>query len=105
MGEIWRRAFFKLSYVWLSSRVSPPTEFHTDHSVTNRRKRGLDGEPRLEYLKCLICVSSKKAGDPCTSSLSFRVPSLEAACSCPRLFTAGGIHRGKEGKKPKVFEQ
>lgn len=66
---------------------------------------GLDGQPRLEFLKWLICFSSEKAGDPCSSSLSFKVLSLEAACSCPRLFTAGGIHTGRRGTKPSVFEQ
>lgn len=49
-----------------------------------------DGQPRLEYLKCLMCFSSEKAGDPCSSSLSFRVVCLAAVCSSPHLFTAGG---------------
>lgn len=66
---------------------------------------GLDGQPRLEYLKRLICVSSEKAGDPCSSSLSFKVLSLEAARSCPRLFAAWGIHTGRRGTKSSVFEQ
>lgn len=66
---------------------------------------GLDGQPRLEYLKCLMCVSSEKAGDPCSGSLSFKVLSLEAACSCPHLFTAGGIHAARRGTKLSMFEQ
>lgn len=66
---------------------------------------GLDRQPRQEYLKCLICFFGEKAGDPCSSSLSFKVQSLEAACSCPRLFTAGAIHTGRGGTKPSVFEQ
>lgn len=66
---------------------------------------GIDGQARLVYLKCLICVSSKSAGDPCSSSLSFSVPSLEAAGSCLCLFTAGGIHTERRGTKPSVFEQ
>lgn len=65
----------------------------------------LDGQPRPEYLKCLMCFSSKKAGDPCSCSLSFTLLSLLAACSCPRLFTVGNIHKGRRGTKQSVFEQ
>lgn len=65
----------------------------------------LDGQPRREYLKCLMCVSSEKPGDLCSGSLSFKVLSLEAACSCSHLFAAGGIHAGRRGPKPSMFEQ
>lgn len=68
-------------------------------------RSGLDGQPRQEYLKCVMRVSSEEAGDPCSSSLSFKVLSLEAACSCPRLFAAGGVRRGRRASKPCVFEQ
>lgn len=98
--------FVVFSYVWCDS----PVECHrclnfTLITLSLMGTSSLDRQPRLEYLKCLICVSSEKAGDPCSSSLSFRVLSLEAACSCPRLFTAGGIHTGRRGAKPSVFEQ
>lgn len=101
-GEIWQCAF-----LWLFSHESP-AECHRRLNVTLitlslMGMSGLDGQPRLEYLKCLICVSSEEAGDPCSSSLSFRVLSLEAACSCPRLLTAGGVHAGRRGAKPSVW--
>lgn len=59
-----------------------------------------DGQPRLEHLKRLICFSAETPGDPCSSSLSFRVVRVEAVCSSPRLFTAGGsrseeTHKGQ----------
>lgn len=62
-----------------------------------------DGQPRLEHLKCLICFSGEKPGDPCSSSLSFRVVRLEAVCSSPRLFTAGGIHSEETHKGHSVW--
>lgn len=106
-SEVWQRRLF-----WLFSYVGCdfPLECHgcLNSKLITLSLMGmssLDRQPRLEYLKCLICVSSEKAGDPCSSSLSFRVLSLEAACSCPRLFTAGGTHTGRRGAKPSVFEQ
>lgn len=105
--EVWQGAFLWLfSHVGCDSTVECHRRLNfTLITLSLMGMSGLDGQPRLEYLKCLICVSSEKAGDPCSSSLSFRVLSLEAACSCPRLFTAGGIHTGRRGTKPSVFEQ
>lgn len=106
-GEIWQRAFL---WWFPYAGCDSPVECHrrlnfTLITLSLMGMSGLDGQPRREYLKCLICVSSEKAGDPCSSSLSFKVLSLEVACSCPRLFTAGSVHTGRRGTKPSLFEQ
>lgn len=107
-GEVWRRAFplmVLLCWMWLSSWLSPPFEFHTNHSVTNGHERPWQTAKARVFEMSNLCLQREKAGDPCSSSLSFKVLSLEAACSCPRLFTAGGMHTGRRGTKPSLFEQ
>lgn len=91
--------------MWLSSWVSPPFECHPNHSVTNGHERPWRTAKARVFEMSNLCLQREEAGDPCSSSLSFRVLSREAACSCPRLFTAGGIHTGRRGTKPSVFEQ
>lgn len=64
-----------------------------------------DGQPRLERLKRLIWFSGGEPGLPRSSSLLFQVARREAVCSCPRLFTAGGLHTARRRTKATVFEQ
>lgn len=62
-----------------------------------------DRQPRWEHLKCLICFSGEKPGDLCSRSLSFRMARLEAVCSSPRLFAAGGCLQRGDAQRPECL--
>ena len=85
-------------FCWMSlpSRVALLVACHTNHF-------GLDGQTSLEHLERLICFSSVEAGDPCSSSLSFKMLHLEAACSCPRVYRWRHLHREERRKAECVW--
>lgn len=61
---------------------------------------GPDGPPSREYLKCAMCASSEEdRWSPQQLFIIQRAECVEAACSCPYLFTAGST------QPPCVFDQ
>lgn len=96
--EIWQLPFHQRRSVLFDVTLSVECHWRlhfTLITVSLIGMKGLEGQPSREYLKSLICASSEKAGDPCSSFLSFTVLCLEPTCSCPCLFTAESIHTGK----------